>query len=127
MHVFSVFELEDNDRGVILPYFASRRNACDAAKISRFFTRRATLRRRLEHRIRRVDHHAQTPRESYVSNTHGTLRAVADAIEGKVSNFMIGVTATASTGAYFIRGAIVPDNTYAFISNDFTHLFGRPA
>jgi hypothetical protein len=46
--VFAVFELEDNDRGVILPYFASRRNARGAAKRSRFFNRCATFRRCLE-------------------------------------------------------------------------------
>jgi uncharacterized membrane protein YfcA len=30
-------------------------------------------------------------------------------VSSATSNFMIGVTAAASAGAYFIRGAIVPD------------------
>ena len=67
--MLAVFEIEDNDRGVILSYFVIRRNTCDAPKESRFFNR-------LQHsdgvsnpHIRPVDHNAEIPRESYVEFT----------------------------------------------------------
>jgi len=71
--VFAVFESEDDNRGFILPHFASGCNARFAAKGPRFFKHRGAYRRCLERsyptcrssrgdsaRILRGGHHAET-------------------------------------------------------------------